>query len=299
MSNTNSFRVVTYISLNLATNFFILLKFGDTLLAKHKAHKMHKHAYKTPGYFPDQAGLDLRYNFNAHGKKTAHAQMPSSRTSEPIVTGTSVIAVKYQGGVVMAADTLASYGSLARFYLVERMKKVGDWTAVGGSGEYSDFQYIGKMLDELITEDFCRDDGRKLHPEEIYNYLCRVMYSRRNKGDPYWNSLVVAGYRAGKSFLGYVDLQGTCYEDDFVTTGYGSHLALPLIRPAWRPDLTKEEATKLVTDCMRVLYYRDARSSNKIQVTTIDDSGVSITAPFELATYNWDSGELAIRGDKY
>jgi len=90
------------------------------------------------------------------------------------------------------------------------------------------------------------------------------MYQRRNRGDPYWNSLVVAGHRDNKSFLGYVDLVGTCYEDDFVTTGYGSHIALPLIRKAYRPDLTLEEATKLITDCMRVLFYRDARASNKV-----------------------------------
>jgi len=259
---------------------------------------MHKHGFKTPGYFPSQNDLDLRYNFNAP-KKVVHVQLPSSRTSDPIVTGTSVIAVKYNGGIVMAADTLASYGSLARFYNIERMKKIGEWTAVGGSGEYSDFQHIIKALEELITEDFCRDDGRRLHPEEIWNYLCRVMYQRRNKGDPYWNSLVVAGHRDNKSFLGYVDLVGTCFEDDFVTTGYGSHLALPLIRKAYRPDLTLEEATKLITDCMRVLFYRDARASNKIQVTTLNNTGVTITEPFELATFNWDSGELAVRGDVY
>jgi len=257
----------------------------------------HNNGFKTPGYFP--AHNDPRFNINAPVKKVVQYVQPSSRTSDPIVTGTSVIAVKYKDGVVMAADTLASYGSLARFYSIERMKKINEWTAVGGSGEYSDFQHIIKALEELVTEDFCRDDGRQLHPEEIYNYLCRVMYQRRNKGDPYWNSLVVAGHRAGKNFLGYVDLVGTCYEDDFVTTGFGAHLALPLIRKAWNPDLTLEEATKLVTDCMRVLLYRDARASNKIQITTVSSAGVRTTDPFELTTHNWDSGELAIHDEDF
>jgi 20S proteasome subunit beta 7 len=27
----------------------------------------------------------------------------------------------------------------------------------------------------------------------VYAYLCRVMYNRRNKFDPLWNSLIVAG----------------------------------------------------------------------------------------------------------
>ena len=44
---------------------------------------------------------------------------------------------------------------------------------------------------------FCEDDGKELAPWEIHAYLCRVMYNRRNKFDPLWNSLVVAGVKNG------------------------------------------------------------------------------------------------------
>jgi hypothetical protein len=40
----------------------------------------------------------------------------------PYVTGTSVLALKYKDGVLMACDTLASYGSTKRYKSVERMK---------------------------------------------------------------------------------------------------------------------------------------------------------------------------------
>jgi len=199
----------------------------------------------------------------------------------------------------MSSDTLGSYGSLARFYILERMHRIGDFTLIGAGGDYSDYQHILKTLNELVTDDFCRDDGSRLYPQEIYNYLTRVMYNRRNKMDPLWNSIVVAGFRDNKSFLGTVDLLGTCYTDDFIATGYGAHLALPLIRKAWTPDMTKEQATKLLEDCMRVLFYRDARSINKVQIGFVDASGVTINEPIELQTYHWESGELAVRQDKY
>ena len=41
-----------------------------------------------------------------------------------MVTGTSVLGVKFTGGVVIAADMLGSYGSLARFRNVSRLMKV-------------------------------------------------------------------------------------------------------------------------------------------------------------------------------
>jgi hypothetical protein len=46
------------------------------------------------------------------------------RTQYPIVTGTSVLGLTHTSGVIIAADTLGSYGSLAMFKSFSRMKKV-------------------------------------------------------------------------------------------------------------------------------------------------------------------------------
>jgi hypothetical protein len=80
----------------------------------------------------------------------------------------------------------------------------------------------------------------------VYHYLCRVLYNRRNKFDPLWNSLVVAGIEppsaaaaaadassSSHSFLGMVGMIGTHYSDSHVTTGFANHLARPLFRCAW------------------------------------------------------------------
>ena len=55
--------------------------------------------------------------------KKMERTMPSTRTTRPIVTGTSIIAVKFAGGVAMISDTLGSYGGLARFFTEERLKR--------------------------------------------------------------------------------------------------------------------------------------------------------------------------------
>lgn len=127
------------------------------------------------------------------------------------------------------------------------------------------------------------------------------MYGRRNKFDPLWNQYILAGFRDGKrypfctvcwlcrvrcmrvawtgwsflftswhnSFLGQVDLYGTAFQDTTLATGYGAHIARPLMRKAYRPDLSEEEARKVLEDCMRVMFYRDARTINKIQLAKV------------------------------
>ncbi|KAK7460581.1 Proteasome subunit beta type-7 [Stygiomarasmius scandens] len=219
------------------------------------------------------------------------------RTQQPIVTGTSVLALKYKDGIMMAADNLASYGSLARFKDIERLYPVGNNTVIGAGGDMSDFQYIQSLLDSLMIEEFTAQDGHSLGPKEIHEYLSQVMYGRRSKINPLWNSLIVGGFKDGKRFLAYVDLLGTTYSASTLATGYGAYIAQPLLRKAiegYEDVLTEEQAEKIITECLKVLFYRDARSLNKYQIATITDKGVNVSESRSMET-TWSFAE-GIRG---
>ena len=53
--------------------------------------------------------------------------------------GTSVIAMKYKDGVIMAADTAVSYGSMRAIHAFKRISKISDECAFACSGEMADF----------------------------------------------------------------------------------------------------------------------------------------------------------------
>ncbi|KAG8982310.1 Proteasome subunit beta type-7 [Tulasnella sp. JGI-2019a] len=201
-------------------------------------------------------------------------------TRQPIVTGTSVLAIKFKDGVILAADNLASYGSLARFKDIQRLHPVGTHTVIGAGGDMSDFQHIQHDLDSLMISEFTNSDGHTLGPDEIYEYLSRVMYNRRSQMNPLWNSLLVGGFQDGKGFLGYVDLLGTTYTASTLATGYGAYIAQPLLRKAVESrehELTEAEGVKIIEESMKVLFYRDARSLNKYQVAVVTEKGVAIS----------------------
>ena len=61
---------------------------------------------------------------------------------------------------------------------------------------------------------------------------------------------------------------GTHFEENHIATGFGNHMAIPILRGEWREDMTFEEAVKLIEKCLLVLLYRDRSSINKFQVTT-------------------------------
>lgn len=185
---------------------------------------------------------------------------------------------------MLAADTLASYGSLARYKNIKRITKMGDNTLIGASGEMSDFQSISSMLDGMHQDDLNEEDGYTRKPSEVFNYLRAVMYNRRNKSNPLWNQLVVAGFTDDKPFLGYVDLIGTAFEENHIATGFGAYLATPIIRERWNADMDEAEARTLLEDCMRVCFYRDCRASARITIAKSTAEGTLVSEPFLLET---------------
>lgn len=234
----------------------------------------------------------LPFAFAMHAALGPHD--PTTHTTQPIVTGTTVIGLKYQGGVMLAADTLASYGSMARYKDVRRLQPIGQNTLIGASGEISDFQSIMEMLGTMNQDDINQDDGYRRNPSEYFNYLRAVMYQRRNKGNPFWNQLLVAGFHKEKSFLGYVDMIGTAYEENFIATGFGAYLAIPLIRERWHAEMEEGEARALLEDCLRIMFYRDCRASSRIQIAKASEDGTLVSEPYELTT-DWETANYDVR----
>ena len=67
-----------------------------------------------------------------------------------MVTGTSVVGIVFDKGVMIAADLLGSYGSMAQMRQIPRVFKVNDSTIIGASGDLSDFQYLHEIITEKV-----------------------------------------------------------------------------------------------------------------------------------------------------
>ncbi|KXL48787.1 MAG: hypothetical protein FE78DRAFT_141282 [Acidomyces sp. 'richmondensis'] len=223
------------------------------------------------------------------------SQHPTSHTQSPIVTGTSVLSIRYKDGVVIAADNLASYGSLARFTDVRRLKKFNRKAVVGFGGDVSDMQYLDRLLQSLNTEENYADDGGAglMTAKNLHTYLSKVMYKRRSEFNPLWNAILVAGLdETDRPFAAYVDLLGTTFSAPTLATGFGAHLAQPILRrlvpdEKASEELTREAAVEAVRECMKVLFYRDARSMDRYSIAVIDKSGVDIREDEKLEEQSW------------
>ncbi|EDV34045.1 uncharacterized protein Dana_GF20703 [Drosophila ananassae] len=213
----------------------------------------------------------------------------TQRNTARITTGSSVLGIRFDGGVMIAADTMVSYGSLSRYQSIDRVFKINEKILLGGGDDFADIQSIKRTIDQKMIADQCRADEIEMKPTELAMWLTRVLYNRRTRMNPLFIDVVVGGVNAeGKPFLGNVDLRGRFYEDFVVATGFARHLAIPLVReskPAGR-EFTAEEASNLIRKCMEVLYYRDTRNTSKYTVGVCTPSGSVVEGPYKVDE-NW------------
>lgn len=192
----------------------------------------------------------------------------------------------------------ASNGSLARFTDVKRLRPFNATTVIGIGGDVSDMQYIDRLLNSLdITENY-GSMGHNLNAKNLHTYLSKIMYKRRSDVNPLWNHILVAGLDGdGHPFLSSVDLLGTTFSSPTLATGFGALLAQPLLRKLVEDDaavdsITEERAVAAVKECMKVLFYRDARSLDKYSIAVITkDGGVDLKQDEQLEGQSWAFAE--------
>lgn len=218
---------------------------------------------------------------------------PNQHTQSPIVTGTSVLGMKFKDGVVIASDNLASYGSLARFTDVKRLRVFNGSTVLGFGGDVSDMQYLDRLLNSLDVQENYTSSGHSLNAKNLHTYISKVLYKRRTDFNPLWNQILVAGLDADdKPFLASADLLGTTFSAPTLATGFGAHLAQPILRKyvedeAAVESITEEQAVAAIKECMKVLFYRDARSLDKYSIAVVSKDGVNLKENEKLENQSW------------
>lgn len=221
------------------------------------------------------------------------------RTLYPVNTGTSVLALSYDQGVMIAADTLVSFGSMARYHNVSRLFKANEHTLIGVGGDMGDFQYVRNMIECKIIDMKAIDRSYEFSPSDLHAWLSVVMYNRRSKFNPLCNNYIVGGVVKKldkyEPYLGTVNRLGVSYKNPFITTGVGSYMIQQTLENEFikatedtgGKALTQESAEKLLHDCIEILYHRDARAHNKYEIGIITQKGVEIVENKEIIG-KWD-----------
>ncbi|MEY4361746.1 MAG: proteasome beta-type subunit [Actinomycetota bacterium] len=162
--------------------------------------------------------------------------------------GTTVLAVRYADGVVMAGDRRATMGNRIANREMEKVVPADRFSGVAISGTAGVAMDMIKLF-QLQLEHYEKIDGRPISLEGKANQLSQMI--RANLGAAMQGLAVIpifAGYdlirRTGR--LWDFDITGGRYEErDFVATGSGGGPASTVLKVGYRPGQSVEQAVEL------------------------------------------------------
>jgi len=175
--------------------------------------------------------------------------------------GTTVLALRYRDGVVMAGDRRATAGNVIAHSRVKKVYAADRYSAVAISGTAGMAIELIKLF-QTELEHYEKIEGSRLSLEGKANYLARLV---RNHLPLAFQGLVIVpllcGYdeKDGEGRLYTFDVVGGRYEEqEYATTGSGGAEARSFLKAVYRDDLTEDEALAAAVEALVAAAEEDA-----------------------------------------
>lgn len=226
----------------------------------------------------DGDGLPLVGDSCLSGTTKASSLRPSFEGA--VHTGTTIVALKYAGGVVFGADSRTSSGPYVANRAARKITRLSENIFLCRSGSAADTQALANVcrlhLQQYGSE--LHQLQRPSHPrppvKAAAHLLQRMCYEYK---DQLTAGLIVGGVDGpSEAKLFALPLGGALVEVEYTAGGSGSAFISAFLDEHFRPGLTKEEAVRLVQRAVSFAISRDGASGGMVRVVAVDaESGVA------------------------
>eukprot|EP00246_Nothoceros_aenigmaticus_P001064 TRINITY_DN1137_c0_g1_i1.p1 TRINITY_DN1137_c0_g1~~TRINITY_DN1137_c0_g1_i1.p1 ORF type:complete len:232 (+),score=26.53 TRINITY_DN1137_c0_g1_i1:153-848(+) len=189
----------------------------------------------------------------------------------PHSMGTTIMAVQYDGGVVLGADSRTTTGVYVANRASDKITQLTDNVYLCRSGSAADSQivsdYVRYFLDQHTVQ-----LGRPATVKTAATLIRQLSYQNKSILEA---GLIVGGWDKYEGPAVYaIPLGGTLLRLPFATGGSGSTYLYGFLDQAWRDNLTEAEAEDLVVRAVSLAMARDGGSGGVVRTVIINETGV-------------------------
>ena len=193
--------------------------------------------------------------FGLHSSEHLPAAALTANAAAPLQAphGTTIVALSYAGGVLMAGDRRATMGNVIASRHIEKVFPADQYSVLGIAGTAGIALDITRLF-QVELEHYEKIEGTLLSLEGKANRLGAMI--RGNLAMAMQGLAVVplfAGFDrpAGVGRLFSYDVTGGRYEEqEHHSVGSGSMFARGALKKLWRPNLTEEEAVAVAVEAL-------------------------------------------------
>lgn len=186
-------------------------------------------------------------------------------------TGTTIMAVEFNGGVVIGADSRTTTGAYIANRVTDKLTPVTDRVFCCRSGSAAATQAIADIAKYHLNF-ISIEMGEQPLVKTVANVFREVCYGNR---DSLTAGIICAGWdkrEGGQVFS--IPLGGMCVRQPFAIGGSGSTYIYGHCDATYKHGMTKEECFKFVANAVALAMSRDGSSGGIIRLAAIDDSGI-------------------------
>ncbi|PSR83067.1 hypothetical protein PHLCEN_2v5871 [Hermanssonia centrifuga] len=193
---------------------------------------------------------------------------PSCRIK--IKHGTTTLAFRYKGGVIVAVDSRATAGSYVASGTVKKVIEINPYLLGTMAGGAADCQYWETYLGIQCRLHELRNRER-ISVAAASKYLSNLVYSYKGMGLSM--GTMICGWDKTGPAIFYVDSDGTRLKGDLFSVGSGSTFAYGVLDQGYKWDLTDDEAKELGRRSIYAAGHRDAFSGNTVNLFHVKEEG--------------------------
>jgi 20S proteasome subunit beta 1 len=223
------------------------------------------------------------YNHHAAGTRVPIAGSAFDPTLSDVSLGTTIIAVSYNGGVILGADSRTSTGSYVANRAQDKITPLTDRVYLCRSGSASDTQAIAAYVQHYLSSMQAERAGRSLKPGApgsaeapsvlaAANLCMQMAYGNKNALQA---GLIVAGFdhdlQTGSVYA--IPLGGTLLRVPYAIGGSGSAYITGFCDKRFREGMSEQEAKAFVVAALGHAIARDSSSGGCIRTVTVDAKG--------------------------
>ena len=183
--------------------------------------------------------------------------------------GATAVGITYDGGVVFASEKRIAYGN---FLVSKSTKKTFQLTPKVGAtcaGLVADMQILSLQISAL-AKIRKMELKREIPPNTVAKMMSNMMYERRFF--PLLTQVIVGGV-VDKPVIYTLDPLGSVLPDDYAAVGTGAEMALGVLDPQFKENMTEKDAIELAKKAVKSATMRDSFSGDGIDILVINSEG--------------------------
>jgi 20S proteasome subunit beta 1 len=184
--------------------------------------------------------------------------------------GTSIMAVEFEGGVVMGADSRTTTGAYVANRVTDKITPIHDHICVCRSGSAADTQAIADYVHYLLDMHSV-ELGEPPLVKTAANLVHLLIYSNKQL----LAGMITAGWDRHEGGQVYsISLGGALVRQPFAIGGSGSTYIYGYCDSQFRRGMSRQDCINFVTNALALAMSRDGSSGGVIRLAIIDHSGI-------------------------